>query len=120
LEDPAPYRDRDDRLNLGDLHDDIAEAIADPEEARVTWALASDLVTEPGLETVGDLIDHLDAVGPSGRRRLLDEAREPPGSRRAHPSTLAGRLRPCRRRFLPFRAVTPSDGSRRCARTLRA
>jgi hypothetical protein len=33
------------------------------------------LATEPGLDTVGDAFDHLEAMPPSERRRLLDEAR---------------------------------------------
>jgi hypothetical protein len=78
-----PFRDRSDRLDLGEISDDVREAIADPEQARLTRRLMWDLATEPGISTTGDLLDRLEAAGPEGRRAMVDRAREAEGVRSA-------------------------------------
>ncbi len=71
----VPFRSRDDRLDLGEVHDLVHEVISDPEEQRVTWELLFDLATTPGARTYGDVLDRLEQAGPAGRRQLLDKAR---------------------------------------------
>ena len=76
-----PYRDRD-ALALSEIYDAAGEVLGD-EDARVAQQLAYDALIR-GTSTVGQLLDELEAVGPAGRRQLLDQARQNLGMRTTH------------------------------------
>jgi hypothetical protein len=67
-----PHRHRDDRVL--DVVDCARELGMDGEDLAVTEAIAFDAL-ERGLLRVGDLLDHVENLGPDDRRRLLDRAR---------------------------------------------
>jgi hypothetical protein len=73
----VPYRNRSDRIDLADVADMSRKLEGD--DAKVARALALLAVTDSGWETYGDLIDGLEAAGPTGRRQILDRAREGAG-----------------------------------------
>ena len=56
-------------------------------------ALGMELVLDPDVRTYGDALEKLDALGPEGRRALLDRAREGAGLPKTAGS-LPGALRP--------------------------
>jgi HNH endonuclease len=67
-----PFRDRDEPLDADALTD--LPAALEGEDRDVTRELMVQARLE-GARTVGDVLDRVEAVGPRGRRQLLDEAR---------------------------------------------
>jgi hypothetical protein len=80
-----PYRDRDAKLNLAEIADDVAESITDPEEQAVARALGMELVLDPDVRTYGDAREArrpgcggspgAARPGPRGRRVAEDRSR---------------------------------------------
>jgi hypothetical protein len=57
----------------------LVEALCDQrtlpkEEREVARGVLFDLATEPGFDTIGDALDHIEGMSASERRRLLNEA----------------------------------------------
>jgi hypothetical protein len=66
-----PFRSRSDPLSsVGEL----ARHIESPDESATVRELVTD-AAGAGLTTVGQLLDHIEALGPRERRTMLDQAR---------------------------------------------
>jgi hypothetical protein len=74
-----PVRSPADPFDPNDLSDDIATAISDPAERAVARNVVLHFVGQG--ETVGDVLDALEAASPAQRRALLDRARTDAGLR---------------------------------------
>jgi hypothetical protein len=75
-----PIRSRDEPLA------DVAHSargIEDAQDRAVARTIAIDAAVHGGMRTAGELIDHLEAAGPAGRRPILDDAREAAGLERS-------------------------------------
>jgi hypothetical protein len=74
-----PVRDPSDPFDPSDLAADIATAISDPAERAVARNVVLHFVGQ--AETVGDVLDALEAASPAQRRALLNKARTDAGLR---------------------------------------
>lgn len=51
------------------------QRVLSTEEREIARSILFGFATEPGFETVGDVLDHIEGMSSPERRRLLDEAR---------------------------------------------
>jgi hypothetical protein len=73
-----PYRDRDQRLDDPGVLD-LPRALEDRDERAVADHLLIEAMADPGLHTVGDLLDAVEQASPQQPRRIADQAREAAG-----------------------------------------
>jgi hypothetical protein len=74
----VPYQDRE-QTPAEALAANAERALADPEDRRVAARLLFRAASDPDIETMGDLIDRIEALDADQRRALFDQMREAAG-----------------------------------------